>query len=88
MKLDTKEIKRIAKVAFATILFALMILVLFDFKNIQKDIHNYNEIQEIRKVLDSKDKEKYKFKNLYEFNSLFQKNIQPEGNCYFVSVSL
>jgi hypothetical protein len=66
-------------------LISILIFIIYEIININIDIYNFKQLEKVKSVLDSLDKNSYNFSNLKEFNKKFSQNIEPIKNCYFLS---
>ena len=56
---------------------------IFEQDKIAIDKYNFEQLEKVKTFLDSKDN--FEFKNLKEYNTKYNQNIEPLKNCYYVS---
>ncbi|MCT4616667.1 MAG: hypothetical protein N4A38_00480 [Candidatus Gracilibacteria bacterium] len=54
-------------------------------EKIKIDEYNFEQLEKVKSVLNSLDKNSYSFDNIGDFNKQFNINIEPIKNCYYLS---
>jgi len=49
------------------------------------DEYNFTQLKKVRNILNKLDKNSYGFDNIWDFNKLYNGNIKPIKNCYYLS---
>ena len=82
--------KYIKQILLSFTVFSLLLIpwyMLYSFQrekqNILIDAYNFEQLEKVKQIMKSSN-DKYKFRNLTEFNKFFLSNILPKENCYYV----
>jgi len=54
-------------------------------EKIKIDEYNFQQLEKVKEVLDPLDKNLYSFDNIWDFNKLYNLNIEPIKNCYYLT---
>lgn len=60
---------------------------LLEQENIRIDEYNFNELEKVKPILEKLPQENKKIFTVKKFNELYNANIQPIKNCYYISNS-
>lgn len=87
------------KNVLVTLIWFLLLVILFllinlffsdkieEFKNVRIDEYNFKQLEKAKVILNNIPQDSKKFYSLNEFNELYDINIKPTKNCYYVSNS-
>jgi len=53
-------------------------------EKIKIDEYNFEQLEKVKEILDPLDKDSYSFDNIWDFNKLYNSNIEPIKNCYYI----
>lgn len=78
-----KNIKKIL-IILLVILLPIFIYLLVDWKKLYIDLYNFWQLQKVKFILKDLKREDEQFFYLKDFNEIYNKNIQPIKNCYYL----
>ena len=66
------------------LLFIWIILVIYGLFNMGVDVYNFRQLENVKLILKDLKMEDKEFFNLKEFNDIYDVNIKPIKNCYYL----
>ena len=67
-----------------SLIFIVLIFILFEIINISTDIYNFKQLEKVKIILNDLKRENKQFLNLREFNEIYNVDIKPIKNCYYL----
>jgi hypothetical protein len=80
-----KVITWLLLVVILTITWILWYSLIFEKESIKIDEYNFNQLESVDKIIMNDQKYDYVFKNLWDFNKIYNSNIKPIKNCYYIN---
>jgi hypothetical protein len=66
------------------LIFIVLIFIISEIINISTDIYNFKQLEKVKVILKDLKREDKQFFNLKEFNEIYNINIKPITNCYYL----
>ncbi len=66
------------------LIMTVLFLVLHEFYGLTIDIYNFRQLEKVKVILKDLKRTDKKFLDLKDFNKIYNANIQPIKNCYYL----
>lgn len=79
-----KRNKKVLLIILSILFLPIILYIIIDWKNLYIDTYNFRQLNKAKPILESISEEDKIFYSLKEFNKIYETDIKPINNCYYV----